>query len=125
MDQEAANGAFADDDTALAQLLVELAGAGDTGVPPGGQVDGQPRNLLGERLARAPVRVAEEPAYPQVHNQLPSANRSVGKPPFVPAVHPCGLDPTARTHGRHGLDSRVDTHHPLKILTFAELAMAV
>lgn len=37
---EAANGAFADNDTALAQLLVELAGAGDTGVPPGGQING-------------------------------------------------------------------------------------
>lgn len=72
--------------------------------------DGQPGNLLGERLTPTVSRVTEEPAYPQVHDQLPPTHRNVDKPPLVPAVHPSGLDPTARARRRRGPDPRMDTH---------------
>jgi hypothetical protein len=55
---------------------------------PPGAPRGQPVDLLGERDRRAVLVAAEEPAHRQPdHHRLP-ADRRVGQPPLVCAVHP-------------------------------------
>jgi hypothetical protein len=57
--------------------------------------DGQARDLLGERAARAGRVVAEEPADPQQHDHGLAADRGIGQAPLVAAVHSVCRVPTA------------------------------
>lgn len=61
---------------------------------------GQAGHLLGERPPLARQVVAEQPPDPQPEHHPPAANRCVGQPPLILAVHPGRRPPAPRARRR-------------------------
>lgn len=71
----------------------------------------EPGQRLGEGPSSTRAVVAEQPADPHLQQHLAGADRGVGQPPHVPAVHPPGLRPAPRTGHRPGPGAGLEPHH--------------
>jgi hypothetical protein len=81
-----------------------------------GARDRDPVRLLCERAHRALVGVAEETPHPQSERHGPTADRGVGQPPVIAAVHPVGGVAARWACGLRGLGARPHQHRPIRRL---------